>query len=95
MRTLLRPQPDVRRVRWPGGRRRVPSQRTATGSAILRTNGFVVEALHELYAPEDAETPEYYDIATAEWARQWPVEDLWAARLTVGPDPVEAHPPAE
>ena len=20
--------------------------------------------------------------ATAQWARQWPVEDLWAARLT-------------
>ena len=26
----------------------------------------------------------YYGIATAEWARQWPVEDLWAARLTRG-----------
>jgi hypothetical protein len=48
---------------------------------ILGANGFVVEALHELYAPAGAETHEYYDIATAQWARQWPVEDLWAARL--------------
>ena len=24
---------------------------------------------------------QYYDIATAQWARQWPVEDLWAAHL--------------
>jgi hypothetical protein len=44
-------------------------------------NGFVVEALHELYAPDAARTPDYYDIATAAWAGRWPVEDLWAARL--------------
>jgi hypothetical protein len=42
---------------------------------------FVVEALHELYAPPGSETHEYYDIATVEWAMRWPVEDLWAARL--------------
>jgi predicted ATPase len=42
----------------------------------------VAEALHELYAPADAQTHQYYDIATAQWARQWPVEDLWTARLT-------------
>ena len=28
----------------------------------------MVEALHELYAPNDAQTHDYYDIATAEWA---------------------------
>ena len=49
---------------------------------ILRDSGFDVVALHELYATEGAETPAYYDIATAEWASRWPVEDLWAARLT-------------
>jgi hypothetical protein len=38
----------------------------------LRANGFVVEALHELYAPEDAQAHEHYDIATAQWARQRP-----------------------
>jgi hypothetical protein len=42
----------------------------------------VIEALHELYAPADGETHEYYGIATARWARKWPVEDLWAARLS-------------
>jgi hypothetical protein len=47
----------------------------------LRDNNFVVDALHELYAPEGAPTHEYYEIARAEWASQWPVEDLWAARL--------------
>jgi hypothetical protein len=52
---------------------------------MLGANGFVVEALHELYAPAGAETHGYYDIATARWASQWPVEDLWAARLPVPP----------
>ena len=33
-----------------------------------------------MYAPDDAQTHEYYDVATADWARQWLVEDLWAAR---------------
>ena len=54
----------------------------ATGFAFFSESGFVVEALHELYAPEDAKNPDYYDIATAQWARRWPVEDLWIAQLT-------------
>jgi hypothetical protein len=45
-----------------------------------RANGFVVQALHELYTPAGAATPAYYGIATAEWAGRWPVEDLWAAQ---------------
>ena len=49
--------------------------------AVLTGNGFVVESLHELYAPARATTPDYYEIATAEWAQRWPVEDLWSARL--------------
>ena len=67
-------------VAWPGGGVEFhPSH--GEWIRILRRNGFVVEALHELYAPDDANTPAYYDIATAEWASRWPVEDLWTARL--------------
>jgi len=77
---LVRPQRALHRVRWPGGGIEFhPSH--GDWIRILRTNGFVIEALHELYAPADGETHEYYGIATAEWARNWPVEDLWAARL--------------
>jgi len=77
---LLRPQRGMSRVEWPGGGIEFhPSH--GEWIRVLRENGFVVDALHELYAPEGAETPEYYDIATAEWAGQWPVEDLWVARL--------------
>ena len=56
---------------------------TARGSRSCATSGFAVEALHELYAPDGANTPAYYEIATAEWASRWPVEDLWVSRLTV------------
>ena len=40
----------------------------------------VVARLLELYAPDGAETHSYYDYVTAEWARQWPAEELWVAR---------------
>ena len=77
---LLRPQRGMSPVAWPGGGVEFhPSH--GEWIRILRRNGFVVEALHELYAPDDANTPAYYDIATAEWASRWPVEDLWTARL--------------
>jgi SAM-dependent methyltransferase len=49
--------------------------------SLLRANGFDVERLIELQAPPDAETHEYYTFVTADWAKQWPCEDLWVARL--------------
>ncbi|MBL7499425.1 methyltransferase domain-containing protein [Frankia sp. CNm7] len=48
---------------------------------ILRAHGFVVDALHELYAPDGAADHPHYDVASAEWASRWPVEDLWVAHL--------------
>lgn len=77
---LLRPQRDLRRVEWPGaGIEHHPGH----GEWIreLRCAGFVVDALHELYAVAGAHSPEYYDIVSEEWARQWPAEDLWVAQL--------------
>ena len=50
--------------------------------ALLTENGFVVDALHELYAPPGAAEHEYYDIASPDWATQWPAEDLWVAHLS-------------
>jgi len=78
---LLRPQRDLYRVQWStGGVEFHPGH--GEWIRILRASGFAVEALRELYAPVDAQTHEYYDIATPQWARQWPIEDLWTARLT-------------
>jgi SAM-dependent methyltransferase len=56
---------------------------------LLRANGFDIERLVEIQAPEstthagggalpDEEEP--FGIATREWARQWPVEEVWLAR---------------
>ena len=49
---------------------------------LLRSAGFEVERLLELYAPDDAEEHEYYDTATVDWAQRWPAEDLWVVRKT-------------
>ena len=54
--------------------------RTASGSSCCARTGFEVERLIEVQAPADAETHEFYAYVTAEWARQWPAEDIWVAR---------------
>jgi len=45
---------------------------------VLRDNGFVVEDLIEVQAPAGAEP--LFPIVTAQWARQWPSEEIWKAR---------------
>jgi SAM-dependent methyltransferase len=47
---------------------------------LLRTSGFELERVVELFAPQEAETHTYYKYVTAEWAQQWPAEELWVAR---------------
>jgi SAM-dependent methyltransferase len=48
---------------------------------LLRANGFEIERLIEIQAPPDAETHGRYAYVTAEWAKKWPSEEIWAARL--------------
>jgi hypothetical protein len=77
---LLRGQRGLSPVEWPGGG---VEHHLSHGEwiAVLRRHGFTVDALHELYPPDDAASPEYYDIVTADWARKWPAEELWVATL--------------
>ena len=76
---LQRPQRGIGRTAWDGGGIEYhPSHGDWVG--LLRRNGFRLESLAELYAPEDATDPDFYEIADAEWAQRWPVEDLWIAR---------------
>jgi SAM-dependent methyltransferase len=79
-RELLRPQREASRLQSPG---RGVEFHPGHGEwiRILRAAGFVVDELHELYAPPEAPTHPYYDLATAQWAQRWPVEELWAAHL--------------
>ena len=76
---LLRGQADIAHVAWAGGGiEHHPSH--GDWIRLLHANHFEVEALHELYAPADADHHAFYDIVTGDWARRWPAEDAWVAR---------------
>ena len=47
---------------------------------LLRTNGFEILDLIELQAPPEAVTHEFYEFVPADWAKQWPAEEIWVAR---------------
>ena len=46
---------------------------------ILRTHGFEVEDLIDIFPPDDA-APTRFEYMTLEWARKWPSEEIWRAR---------------
>jgi SAM-dependent methyltransferase len=50
---------------------------------LLRRNGFEVEDLVELQAPEGATTT--FEYVPYEWARRWPSEEVWVARKRWAP----------
>jgi SAM-dependent methyltransferase len=77
--SLQRPQFGLYRLEWPdeGVEFHLPHGELI---ALLRANGFEIERLVELQAPSDAETHPYYAYVTAEWAKQWPAEEIWVAR---------------
>jgi SAM-dependent methyltransferase len=75
---LLRGQRDAYKVRWPGGGVEFhPSH--GDWVRALRRSGFVIEALHEIYAPADSADHPFYEIVSADWASRWPAEELWVA----------------
>jgi SAM-dependent methyltransferase len=76
---LHRPQFGMHRFQWPEGGIEF---HLAHGDwiEVLRANGFEIERLLELQAPEHAVDHEYYDYVTADWARRWPAEEIWVAR---------------
>jgi SAM-dependent methyltransferase len=76
---LQRPQFGMHRFESPGGGVEFHLQH-GEWIDLLRANGFEIERLVELQAPPDAETHPYYAFVTADWARQWPAEELWVAR---------------
>jgi SAM-dependent methyltransferase len=80
---LLRGQRAAYRVAWPGGGIEFhPSH--GDWIRLLRSAGFEVDAMREIYAPADSSDHEYYEIVSADWAAQWPSEELWIARLAPG-----------
>jgi SAM-dependent methyltransferase len=77
---LFRPQRKARRLATPRGGIQFHLGH-GEWIKILRDSGFIIDALHELYAPPDAPDHPYYTLASAEWARRWPAEEIWAPRL--------------
>lgn len=75
---LLRAQAGMRRFEWPDD----PSVEFHLGHGdwirLLRASRFDVEDLLELYPPAGATSD--YAFVTADWARQWPSEEVWRAR---------------
>ena len=75
---LLRPQAGLHRMSWESD----PGVEFHLGHGdwirLLRTSGFEIEDLIEIFAPDDATDDAEY--LTVEWARQWPVEEAWFAR---------------
>ena len=76
---LVHGQFGMKRFEWPDGG---VEFHLAHGEWIdlLRANGFEIERLVEIQAPADAQTHEHYAYVTAEWARKWPCEEIWAVR---------------
>jgi SAM-dependent methyltransferase len=77
---LQRPLRSIAKLEWPDTKEVEFHAPHGELIDLLRGNGFEVERLVELYAPDDAKTHEYYGYVTAEWARQWPAEEIWVAR---------------
>jgi SAM-dependent methyltransferase len=81
---LVRPQFGLYRVEWPDTHEVEFQLGHGDWIDLLRANGFEIERLVELFASLDSETHSYYKYVTGDWARKWPAEELWVARLRDG-----------
>lgn len=79
---LVRPQRGMHRFSWPDDDSVEFHLSHGEQLRVLRDCGFEVEELIEVHAPPDATTR--YAWMSAEWASQWPVEEVWRARLRRG-----------
>jgi SAM-dependent methyltransferase len=77
---LVRPQFGMYRFEWPDEPSVEFHLSPGDWIRLLRANGFDVEDLVELRVPDHVETSDY-SFVTADWARRWPCEEVWRARL--------------
>ncbi len=70
----------LHRVEWPGEDEPVEfNLPIGAWIELFRANGFVVEDLLEVQPPEGA-TSTYRSAEETEWARRWPMEQIWKLR---------------
>ena len=79
--TLQRPQRGLYRIEWNAPDEIEFQLGHGDWIDVLRANGFEIERLVELFARDDAVDHEYYH-SNAEWAKKWPSEEVWRARLS-------------
>jgi len=77
--TLIRSQFGMHRFEWPDDQGVEFHLSHGDMIRLLRANGFEVLDLVELRPGEDATTG--YPFVTLDWARRWPSEEVWRARL--------------
>jgi SAM-dependent methyltransferase len=75
---IQRPAFGLHRLEWPDDTGVEFHLTHGNWIRILRANGFEIEELLELRPPEGATTR--YPYVSAEWARQWPSEEVWKVR---------------
>jgi len=75
---LLRPQRGIHRFEWPDDPGVEFHMSHGDWIRVLRTSGFEVEDLIEVYPPDGATTR--YPFVTLPWAQAWPCEEVWKAR---------------
>jgi hypothetical protein len=76
---LLRPQFGMHRFEWPDEDSVEFHISHGDMIRLMRASGFEVLDLVEIQPPADA-TTRWTNIATIEWARRWPSEEVWKAR---------------
>lgn len=78
---LQRPQRSLSRMQWTGVDAGVEFH-PAHGDLLrlLRSSGFDVLDLVEIFASEESTDHPFYSYVTADWARSWPAEEIWRAR---------------
>ncbi len=75
---LLRPAFGMYRIEWPGDQGVEFHLSHGDWIRMLRRSGFEIEDMIEVRPPAGATSR--YSFVTADWARQWPCEEVWKAR---------------
>jgi SAM-dependent methyltransferase len=75
---LVRPLFGMHRFEWPDDESVEFHLPHGDMLRLLRRSGFEVEDLIEVRPPEGSQTR--YALASLEWARRWPCEEVWKAR---------------
>jgi len=81
---LVRPQKGMHHIDWQDEDTGPSTDFHISASEqfqLLRKTGFDVVDFRELYPPDDAVDHPYYKWTPVAWAKQWPAEEIWRARL--------------